>query len=233
MNNFNGPSGQKPQPVPPEGLEARFHKLAGWQRWGLISLSGLIFIGTAIGLMAMVGSAFAPDPSPVADAPTVGVQQQIVPTVTPTPTPSPTPITIHYPPTTGADLHSLAAKGDASAIHEFHSESVGLTGVCPQPKREVTVDPSVTGQQLTEDLLAYFYAQQLDSPCGSIVFAYHNQAEVNDANTGGTYTAGLLNLDVTDASGNGNIDPNASGLKHKLTLNVGSFDSNQKYVITY
>src|SRR5207302_11046711 len=104
---------------------------------------------------------------------------------------------------------------------------------CPQPKRLVTVDPSVTGQQLAEDLLAYFYGQQLDSPCGSIVFAYHDQAEVNDANTGGTYTAGLLNFDVTNASGNVNIDPNASNLKHKLTLDVGSFDAHQEYVVTY
>src|SRR5437588_8810085 len=55
---------------------------------------------------------------------------------------TPTPQSIHYPPTTQADLQGLAAKGDASVIHEFHSESVGLTGVCPQPKREVTVDPS-------------------------------------------------------------------------------------------
>jgi hypothetical protein len=52
---------------------------------------------------------------------------------------------IHYPPTTQADLRGLAAEGDASALHEFDSESVGLVGACPQPKREVTVDPNVTG----------------------------------------------------------------------------------------
>ena len=40
-------------------------------------------------------------------------------------------------------MHGLAARGDVSAIHEFHSESVGAVGACPQPKREVTVDPSV------------------------------------------------------------------------------------------
>ena len=89
-------------------------------------------------------------------APTTQATQQ--PTLQPTtaPTTKPTPQSIHYPPRTIADLHGLAAIGDASAIHEFHSESVGLTGVCPQPKREVTVDPSVTSQQLAEDLLAYF-----------------------------------------------------------------------------
>src|SRR5258708_33846942 len=91
--------------------------------------------------------------------------------------PTPTPQVVHYPPTTQADLRGLAATGDASAIHEFHSESVGAVGVCPQPKREETVEPSVTGQQLAENLLAYFYAQQLDSPCGPVVFACHNQAE--------------------------------------------------------
>ncbi len=152
------------------------------------------------------------------------------PTATPmlVQTPKSTPQSIHYPPTTLADLHSLATKGVASAIHEFHSESVGLTGVCPQPKREVTVDPGVSGQQLAEDLLAYFYTQQLDSPCGSVVFAYHDQGEANDA-----YTAGRISVDVTDSSGTDNIDPNASSLTHKLTLDVGGLDVNQEYVVTY
>ena len=63
----------------------------------------------------------------------------------------------------------------------------GLLRVCPQPKREVTVDPRVTGQQLAEDLLAYFYAQQIDNPCGARVFAYHNQGEAD-----GAYTAGEI-----------------------------------------
>jgi hypothetical protein len=144
------------------------------------------------------------------------------------PTSTPTPQSIHYPPKTVADLRGLAAKGDASTIHEFHSESVGLTGACPQPKREVTVDPSVTGQRLAEDLLAYFYAQQLDSPCGSIIFVYHNQGEANDA-----YTAGRITLDVTDSSGAPNVDPNANNLKYTLTLDIGGVDTNQEYVITY
>src|SRR5260370_4055001 len=98
-------------------------------------------------------------------------------TATSAPVPTATPQVVHYPPTTQADLRGLAAEGDASAIHEFHSESVGAVGVCPEPRREVTVAPSVTGQQLAEDLLAYFYTQQLDSPCGSLVLAYHNQGE--------------------------------------------------------
>ena len=144
------------------------------------------------------------------------------------PTQKPTPQSIHYPPKTVADLRGLAAKGDASAIHEFHSESVGAVGVCPQPKREVTVDPTLTGQQLAEDLLAYFYAQQLDSPCGSVVFAYHNQGEAGDA-----YTAGRILVDVTDSSGQVNLDPNATNPKHTLTLNIGGIDTGQEYTVTY
>ena len=143
--------------------------------------------------------------------------------------PTPTPQVVHYPPKTLADLRGLAAKGDASAIHEFHSESVGLTGACPQPKREVTVDPSLTGQPLAEDLLAYFYAQQLDSPCGSLVVAYHNQGEAGDA-----YTAGRILVDVTDSSGAANVDPNATNLTHTLTLDIGGvLSSQQEYVVTY
>ncbi len=105
---------------------------------------------------------------------------------------------------------------------------MGLTGACPQPKKEVTVDPSITGQQLAEDLLAYFYANQLDNPCGSVVFAYHNQAEANDV-----YTAGRINLDVTDSSGNSNVDPNATNLKHTLTLDIGEIATGQEYTATY
>ena len=162
-----------------------------------------------------------------------GKNQQPTPTTQPTqqaqPTQIPTPQSTHYPPKTEADLRDLAAKGDASAVHEFHSESVGLTGACPQPKREVTVDPGVTGQQLAEDLLAYFYAQQLDSPCGSVVFAYHNQGEAGDA-----YTAGRILVDVTDSSGAANVDPNATNLKYTLTLDIGGvYTSQEEYVVTY
>ena len=149
-------------------------------------------------------------------------------TSTSTQVPTSAPQSIHYPPTTVADLHGLAGQGDASAIHEFRSESVGLTGACPQPKREITVAPSVTGQQLAEDLLAYFYAQQLDSPCGSVVFAYHNQGEAGDV-----YTAGRILVDDTDSSGAANVDPNASNLKHTLTLDIGGLSTNQEYVVTY
>ena len=160
---------------------------------------------------------------------TVQTTATLVPTVQPTLVLTSTPQSIHYPPTTIADLRGLATKGVASAIHEFHSESVGLTGICPQPKREVTVDSSVTGQQLAEDLLAYFYTQQLDSPCGSVVFAYHNQGEAGDV-----YTAGRILLDVTDSSGTENVDPNANNLKYTLTLDIGGAITNQQeYVITY
>jgi len=149
-------------------------------------------------------------------------------TATSAPVPTATPQVVHYPPTTQADLRGLAAEGDASAIHEFHSESVGAVGVCPEPRREVTVAPSVTGQQLAEDLLAYFYTQQLDSPCGSLVLAYHNQGEAGDV-----YTAGRINFDTTDSSGAVNLDPNATNLKHTLTLDIGGIDSNQEYVVMY
>jgi len=153
------------------------------------------------------------------------------PTDTPAPTDTPTP-QVQYPPKTSFDLHGLAGKGNADAIHEFHSESVGAVGACPQPKRLITVDASVTGQQLAQDLLAYFYAQQMDTPCGSVVFGYHTQNEANDPNGGG-YTAARVLLNVTDASGADNLDPNASNLKHTLTLDTGGFDANQESVVTY
>jgi len=105
---------------------------------------------------------------------------------------------------------------------------VGLTGVCPQPEREVTVDASVTGKQLAEDLLAYFYAQQLDNPCGSVVFAYHNASD-----SGNGYTAGRILLDVNDASGQANTDPNGQNLSYKLTLDTGDNVSGQEYVVSY
>lgn len=173
-----------------------------------------LFIVVALVLVACGGRTSASDNTSTTSTSTVGQ--------------TPTPQVVHYPPTTQADLRGLAAKGDASAIHEFHSESVGLVGACPQPKREVTVDPSVTGQQLAKDLLAYFYGQQLDSPCGSVVFAYHNQSEAGDA-----YTAGRILLNVADSSGAANVDPNATNLKYTLTLDIGGLGTNQEYVITY
>ena len=180
----------------------------------LLPIIGL-FIVIALVLGACGGQTSASDTTSTTSTSTVG--------------PTPTPQVVHYPPTTQADLRGLATKGAMSAIHAFHSESVGDVGICPQPKREVTVDPSVTGQQLAEDLLAYFYAQQLDSPCGSVVFAYHNQGEANEV-----YTAGRINLDVTDSSGALNVDPNATNLKHTLTLDIGGdLSSPQEYVITY
>ena len=206
----------QPPPRPPK------KKRSPWLIIGII-------VGVLILLAAISNAVNKPSPSAQA-TPTTVTQATATPAPTDTPTlvPTSTPQPIHYPPTTLADLRGLAAKGDMSAIHEFHSESVGLTGACPQPKREVTVDPSVTGQQLAEDLLAYFYAQQLDSPCGSIVFAYHNQDEANDV-----YTAGRINFDVTDSSGAENLDPNATNLKHTLTLDIGGFSTNQEYVVTY
>ncbi|MGH7686378.1 MAG: hypothetical protein ACREN2_06135 [Candidatus Dormibacteria bacterium] len=133
-----------------------------------------------------------------------------------------------FPPATVSDLRGLAALGDASAVHEFRSESTGDVGICPQPKRLVTVAPSLTGQQLAEDLLAYFYTQALDSPCGSLVGAYHDQSEATDA-----YTAGRILLEVTDSSGATNTNPRATGLKHRLTLDVGGVPSEQAYVVAY
>lgn len=203
-------------------------RYANWPKNAKLIVTGFLAVCILIGGISNAISS-SQQPSQVAAStqqPAVGSTQASLPTAAPTPRP------VHYPPTTGADLRGLAAKGDVSAIHEFHSESVGLTGACPQPKREVTVDPSITGQQLAEDLLAYFYGQQLDSPCGSIVFAYHNQAEVNDPNIAG-YTAGRINLDVVDSSGATNVDPNASNLTYTLTLDVGGFGTGQEYIVTY
>ncbi|GAC1354280.1 MAG: hypothetical protein NVSMB38_32300 [Ktedonobacteraceae bacterium] len=203
-------------------------KKKAWYKkpWGIA-----LIIFLALGVCGGISNAFSHNASATTSTTTAPTDTP-VPTDTPMPTDTPIPPSIHYPPTTEADLHGLAIQGNADAIHGFHSESVGLTGACPQPKREVTVDPGITGKRLAEDLLAYFYAEQLNNPCGSIVFAYHTQAEANDPN-GGAYTAGRIMLDVTDASGANNLGPNASGLKYALTLDVGGFDANQEYVVTY
>lgn len=227
-------------PMPPQkpGLRQRFTRLPLFGKLGIgcggcLGVLLVCFISAAI-----AGAIIGPQPS-ANTAPTVVAQATTqahpttqpavtrqptrtpAPSATPTLTPTPRPI---YPPKTAADLHALAAKGDASAIHEFDAETVGLTGVCPQPKREVTVDPSITGQQLVEDLLAYFYANQLDSACGSVVFAYHTQAEANDV-----YTAGRILVDTQ------NMDPNNTHAQRTMTLDSGGLDdpNAQEYMITY
>lgn len=173
---------------------------------------------------------------------TVGSQQAAAhgPTATPrnTPLPSatakPTAQVSHFPPKTHADLQWLAARGNASALTVYSSEKVGLVGVCPELRVEVFVDPSVTGEQLAEDLLAYFYGSEADgvalnNPCGSVVFAYHNKSE----EAGGLYTAGRINLDVNTSNGQGNIDPNATNLTYAVTLDIGGALNPQEEIITY
>lgn len=196
---------------------------------GLVLVAGLIFVGSAAisGISASLSQSFASStPTPVSSLPT---EQVSAPTDTPVPISTPTPVPqVQYPPKTLADLHGLAAKGDASAIHPFHSDSVGLTAVCPQPERDVTVDAKLTGQELAQDLLAYFYAQNMDNPCGSVVFADHSQSDM-----GNGYTAGRIKLDVTDASGQANVDPNGTNLKYTLTLDVGDFATGQEYTVSW
>ena len=240
------PWGQQPsQPLPPQGYPQQPYQQPQWQgqpqypqqqpggfqqppkktrkplsRGTKIGCGVVAAVVVLVIIIAVAASANGNSNTPAAQATQAATQ--------PTTHPTQAPQVVHYPPKTLADLRGLAAKGDASAIHEFHGESVGLTGVCPQPKREVTIDPKVTGQQLAEDLLAYFYGQQLDSPCGSLVLAYHTQAEANDV-----YTAGRISFDTTDSSGVPNVDPNATNLKYALTLDIGGDFTGQEYVVTY
>lgn len=171
-------------------------------------LLGIVSVGILTFGLVACGTAGPAQPAAVAHS--------LAPTAKPTARPTATPRPVAYPPQTKADLIGLAAKGDASQMHEFHSDSVGLAD-CPQPKRDVIVASTLTGQQLAEDLLAYFYAQQLNNDCGSVVFAYHSQGE---ANAGNGYTAGSVNLSAT-------------GSQHTLTIDIGSVDNPQQGVVTY
>ena len=96
-----------------------------------------------------------------------------------------------FPPTTVDEAKRLAnAEGDGSAVREFHSESVGLA-TCPQPKRSVTVAGVLSGRQVVADLLKYFYDQNLDNDCGSLVLAYMDSSQY-----GSVYTVGRVILNV-------------------------------------
>lgn len=235
------PSNEQPTFAPPP---VKPPKRPFYRRRGcLISLGVVLVLLVAFVALGLYGETL-PAPAPAASVTPTSQPTHIIaqattaptatpkpkPTIKPTAKPTPAPAS-HWPPKTQADLHALAALGNASAIQEIHSESVGL-GSCPQPKRSVLVDPSVTGKQLVEDLLAYWYAQQLENPCGAVVFAYHSQAEYQ---AGNGYTAGRILLNVADASGQANTDPNATGLKYALTLDTGSaLDPNaQEYVVNW
>src|ERR1017187_1744818 len=112
-------------------------RYANWPKNAKLIVTGILAVCVLIGGIA---NAASPTQQGSQAAMQTQTQQPIgASTQAPIPTLTPTPQSIHYPPTTLADLHGLAAKGNASAIHEFHSERVGLTGACPQPKREVTV----------------------------------------------------------------------------------------------
>jgi hypothetical protein len=224
---------------PDRGPEQRERRFRAWRRFGLIGCGGLVFIIASLATCGFIIEATQPHssqpaqvvmptiapmkrPTPTAvhkrATPTVTPAQRATPTIAPTATPTPTPKPTAtprsiWPPRTLADLHALAARGDAGAIHEFHSQGEGLA-TCPQPERDVTVDQSVTGEQLASDLLAYFYAQGLDNDCGSVVFAYHDQSEV-----GNGYTAGRVMLKVDVG-------------KHVLTLDIGDI-SGPEYAVEY
>jgi hypothetical protein len=63
-----------------------------------------------------------------------------------------------------------------------------------------------------------------------VVFVEHN---ASDAGNG--YTAGRVYFDATDASGQENTDPNATDVKHVLTLDIGGGNdaNHEEYVVTY
>jgi hypothetical protein len=197
------------------------------EKIALVALSVSVAVFTCVGL-------FAVDSVLTGSLPSSGALAQATNTAGPhrTPTVESTAAlqAVHFPPTTQADLRGLATNGSASAIHVASSENVGLGGACPQPRREVWVDPGVTGQQLAEDLLSFFYSQGLESPCGSLVVAYNSQSE---AEKGDYYTAGRVNLDVYNSNGQYNLDPNATNLKYMVTLDVGGVLARQEYIVTY
>jgi len=100
-----------------------------------------------------------------------------------------------FPPTTvGLAKRFASAEGILSDVHEFHSETVGTTD-CPEPKRSVTVKVGMSGRQVAADLLRYFYDQQLDNNCGSLLLGYDDPSQY-----GGVYTVGRVNLDVSGSS---------------------------------
>jgi hypothetical protein len=174
-------------------LASRFTLLAAWLSLAATSCGG--------GGQATVRVSSAAASSPSASAP-----QAATPSPAPIPVqPKPSPPASAYPPRTIAQARQLGSSGDRSLVHEFHSESVGLA-TCPQPKREVLVSASLTGQPLAAALLAYFFEQHLDNDCGSVVFAYHNEAEASDA-----YTAGRVIFSIND-----------SNPKHQLEVNPGT-----------
>lgn len=181
----------------------------------LVVVAALLVFGVVMAI-ATNGNGVGSTDSPM---PTAAVQSQ----ATSAPTKPPAPA---WPPKTKADLQGLAALGDTSQIHAFHSESVGLTGVCPQPKTLATVSSSLKGEKLAEDLLAYFFGNHMDNPCGAVLFAFHTQAEGNGANG---YTAGrvLLNTD------NPSSDPNATNITYTVILDTGDVISGQEYTVSY
>ncbi|HEX8731995.1 MAG TPA: hypothetical protein VF725_08025 [Ktedonobacterales bacterium] len=210
-----------------------FRRLQGFWAQGnaqkvAVVVVGIVVLCSCCGVSVALVGALTPSGTTAGRTPTntVAVRQATATTVRSTPTAQ----VSHYPPKTHDDLTWLAARGNASAINVTSTESTGLVGVCPEPRSEVWVSPSVKGQQLAQDLLAYFYNNQFDSACGSLILVYNSQSE---AKAGDAYTAGRINLDVTDSSGQANVDPNGTNLTYTVTLDIGDAITGQEYTITY
>jgi hypothetical protein len=126
---------------------------------------------------------------------------------------STSPGAVVFPPITVNQARSLAAvEGKGSDVQEFRSESEGRVD-CPQPKRYVLVQTGQTGRQVSADLLKYFYDQQLDNRCGSVVLGYTDPVEYGHA-----YTVGRVILEV-------------NGSSHRLE--VDAIPDQIRFVITY
>jgi hypothetical protein len=104
-----------------------------------------------------------------------------------------------------AGFMSLAAEGDAKAIHSFSSETLG-TPDCRIPNVYATARPGLSTGQLEADMAAYFIQRGFESQCRAALFLFRTPGDKR----GEGFNAGRIFL-----------DRNSDG-SHNLTLDVGS-----------
>lgn len=95
-----------------------------------------------------------------------------------------------YPPRSARDLSALAARRPDVRIVE--KADVGAGG-CRGKRVSVVVPAGLADEEVVGALARVWVDERLDRTCGSAVFAYNDEAQLN-----GAFTAGALSMDAKE-----------------------------------
>jgi hypothetical protein len=206
MTHFTDPATGRPYAVDPRTgqtfwLDQQQPPRRGVGLGRVLLIAAGVIVGGFILLVVIGLIAYQPKATPTAASTTATVTSMAA---TPSPAPkvaapvspthSATPAAPAYPPTTVSGLVALGHTGDASVLHVFKRESVGL-GSCPQPALHATIQPGLSPRQVIADEVALFVGEGLQqNPCGAVLWVFNSEGD----DTGNGFTAGMVNYHLNE-----------------------------------